>query len=88
MVILVYYIHIFSALLRSYDYSEFTFAIAGLPAYLPMFSLPKENIFQNSKTATRLARLMKGPSACESIEAVPSRTNLSIGEIFSSVSLK
>ena len=41
VVILVYYIHIFSALLRSYDYNEFTFAIAGLPAYLLMFSLPK-----------------------------------------------
>ena len=46
-----YDIFILSALLRSYDYNEFTFAIAGFPAYLPMFSLPKENIFveTNSK---------------------------------------
>ena len=36
-----YDIFIFYVFLRSYDYNEFTFAIAGFPAYLPMFSLPK-----------------------------------------------
>ena len=45
-----YDIFIFSALLyRSYDYNEFTFAIAGFPAYLPMFSLPKVFVETNSK---------------------------------------
>ena len=46
-----YDIFIFYVFLRSYDYNEFTFAIAGFPAYLPMFSLPKVNIFveTNSK---------------------------------------